>query len=148
MVGAVWCPDFVFTMIGSSVILFRLYSANLQFHCCLDLIPIHPCFKYTEATKLSDHCRSDNIRPWVWFIYWLIFFLCLTSYYCFVLFMLTYFYIFIIIVLRYVPHAHRLSTEVTTLSEHSNSDNIRRQGIYIDLMRIFVSICIHTIALS
>ena len=51
--------------------LFRLLSANLQFNFCLALIPILPYFKSTEVTKLSEHCSSNNIRRWIWFICWL-----------------------------------------------------------------------------
>ena len=46
------------------------------------------------------------------------------------------FFSVIIIVLKCVPCVYRISTDVRTLSEHSNIDNIRWWVIYMYLLRI------------
>ena len=74
-------------------------------------------------------------------------FILLPPYYCFVIFVLIYCSIVIIIVLQCVPRMYLISTEVKTLKEYSNSDNIRRQVIYIYLLRIFVYVCLYIIDL-
>ena len=72
---------------------------------------------------------------------------CLHPLYHFVLFILTGFYIVIIILLRCFVWMNVIYKEVKTFSEYSKSDNIRRYVTYIDLLFIFVSVWIHTIAL-
>ena len=52
-VSDVRSPDCLFTMSIPAVILFHLFSDNLQFHCCLDIIPIRLYFKSIEVTTLS-----------------------------------------------------------------------------------------------
>ena len=79
--GAVRSHYCVFEMRNYSILLFHLFSANLKFHCCLDIITIRPYLESPEVTKLSEHCSSNKIIRWVWFIYLLRFSLCIPPYY-------------------------------------------------------------------
>ena len=63
----------IYELIFLLLFLFYLFSADLQSNYCLALVPIRLYFIYTEVIKLSEHCSKDNIRRWVWFIYWLLF---------------------------------------------------------------------------
>ena len=107
----------------SVVLLFRSFSANLQFHRCLYLILIGPSFKYTGVKTSSEHCSTKKLT--VSIIYLLIALFChfLPPYYCSVLFILTLCYIVIIILLRRVSFVYLIDTEVKLLSEQSNSNS-------------------------
>ena len=111
-------------------------------------------FGYHSDTNVFKIYRSNNIirilqqrqHLTIGMIYLLIayFCFCLSPKYRFVLFMLNYCYIIIIIVLLCVPHVYKIYIEVKTIPEHSNSENIRWQVIYISTywkyLYIFASI--------
>ena len=77
----------------------------------------------------------------------IVFFSLFASIILFVLIIITYCYIVIIIVLKCFPRVYQTSTEVNNYHFKSIKKNYTVGNIYVDLMPVFVYLCIHTIAL-